>query len=419
MLAMSKNITEILGHLETEAQEVSSGSVKAIYQDMRLGSAFQPIFSLSHCRVVGYEGLLRATESVSGHAIPAGAVFAGAKSEAEIVQLDRMSRAVHMHNFTSQNDSLSWLFLNIDPNVIVQGKNYGSFFKDLLDYYKMPPSRVVVEIIEGAIDDESQLSESVEFYKNLGCLVAIDDFGAGHSNFERIWRLAPNIVKLDRSMIAQAVDNRTARRVLPGIVSLIHEVGSLVLIEGVETQEEAMIAVETDVDFVQGYYFGMPEPTLLSEHHSDKVDDLFRNYHDNMPQEVHYKRLSKHIAAFAEVVGKLQSGFAMEQACEPLLKVPGVDRCYLLNQYGIQIGTSVVVPSRRGFADIRYQPLADGAGANWIRRPYLRRALNNPKEVQLTRPYLSIANGELCVTISIAITVLSQIQVLCCDIDWS
>ncbi|OAM53279.1 diguanylate phosphodiesterase [Methylovorus sp. MM2] len=400
-----------------DASAGGDSHVHASYKGMRLSSAFQPIYSLSHCRIVGYEGLLRATIGEAETIVPTE-VFGSARSEVEIVQLDRLSRALHMHNFASQHDDMNWLFLNIDPKVIVQGKYYGSFFKDLLDYYEMPPSRVVVEIIEGAISDESQLSESVEFYKKLGCLVAIDDFGAGHSNFERIWRLAPNIVKLDRSMIAQAVDNRTARRVLPGIVSLIHEVGSLVLIEGVETLEEAMIAIETDVDFVQGFYFGMPEANVLQEKQSKQIADLFRDYHDTMPQEMHYKKLSKHIAAFAEVVSKMQSGFAMEQACQGLLEIRGVDRCYLLNQYGIQIGTSIVVPSRQGVADIRYHPLADGNGANWIRRPYLRRALNRPKELQLTRPYLSIANGKLCVTISIAITVLNQIQVFCCDVDW-
>lgn len=74
-----------------------------------------------------------------------------------------------------------------------------NIFKYLLQRYQIPAARVVVETIEGAIADEGQLSESVQFYKNLGCLVAIDDFGAGHSNIERIWRLVPDIVKLDRS----------------------------------------------------------------------------------------------------------------------------------------------------------------------------------------------------------------------------
>ena len=418
---IGKNLTEILSLIGEGGIELQSSPKKTLtapYQGMQLSSAFQPIYSLSHCRIVGYEGLLR-PQDAQGIGIPPIKVFGMKRTEAEIVRLDRLSRTLHVHNFMQQNDDKNWLFLNIDPNVIVQGRHYGSFFKDLLDYYELPPERVVVEIIEGAIADESQLSESVKFYKNLGCLVAIDDFGAGNSNFERIWRLAPDIVKLDRSMIAQAVTNKTARRILPGVVSLIHEVGSMVLIEGVETLEEAMVAIDTDVDFVQGFYFGKPAAALKQDNYSAQIHDLFRDYSEQAPKESYAKRLNLEVEAFAQAVSKMQAGFSMEHSTKELINLPGVDRCYLLNQYGVQLENSIIATARRGIADIRFQPLTDGSGATWVRRPYLKRALNHPKEVQLTRPYLSIANGRLCVTISIAISVLNQIQVFCCDIDWN
>lgn len=390
----------------------------AMHGGLHLHSAFQPIFSLCHARVVGYEGLLRAYTH-QGADIPPYQVFANARSEPEIVHLDRLSRALHLRNFTRQESGHDWLFLNINPRVIVQGKYYGSFFKDLLVHYQVPASRIVVEIIEGAIEDEGQLSESVNFYKELGCLVAIDDFGAGHSNFERIWRLAPDIVKLDRSMILQASEKPTARRVLPGIISLIHEAGSLALIEGVENKREAMIAMDTDVDLVQGYYFATPAPELLETARSRQIGKLFRDYSEAAPQQTRRERLGLYSAEFAEAAAKLQAGFTLAQACEGLLQIEGADRCYLLDQQGIQIGASLVAP-RRGnpLGDARYLPVADGSGANWVRRPYLQRALQHPKELQVTRPYLSIATGRLCVTVSMAIHVMGQLQVLCYDLDW-
>jgi EAL domain-containing protein (putative c-di-GMP-specific phosphodiesterase class I) len=389
-----------------------------MHNGLHLRSAFQPIFSLCHCRIVGYEGLLRAY-TAQGVDIPPYQVFANARSEPEIVHLDRLSRALHLRNFTRQQSQHDWLFLNVNPRVIVQGKYYGSFFKDLLAHYQVPPSRIVVEIIEGAIEDEEQLSESVNFYKELGCLVAIDDFGAGHSNFERIWRLAPDIVKLDRSMILQASEKPTARRVLPGIISLIHEAGSLALIEGIENKREAMIAMDTDVDLVQGYYFAEPSPDLMEDLRSKQIGKLFRDYSAVAPQQTRREKLSLCSAEFAEAAARLQAGFTFSQACDALLKIEGADRCYLLNQQGIQIGASLIAP-RRGnpMGDARYQPMADGTGANWVRRPYLQRALQHPRELQVTRPYLSIATGRLCVTVSIAIHVMGQLQVLCYDIDW-
>ena len=390
----------------------------AVHQGLHLHSAFQPIFSLCHCRVVGYEGLLRANSALHGDR-PPHRVFVDARSEAEIVHLDRLSRALHLRNFRHQQNTSDWLFLNVNPRVIVQGKYYGSFFKDLLAHYRVSPSQIVVEIIEGAIEDEAQLSDSVDFYKELGCLVAIDDFGAGHSNFDRIWRLSPDIVKLDRSMILQASEKAIARRVLPGIISLIHEAGSLALIEGIENKREAMIAMDTDVDLVQGYYFAEPSPKLLASRRSRQIDRLFREYGEAAPQQTRRERLSAYSAEFAEAASRLQSGFTLTQSCAGLLEIEGADRCYLLNQQGIQIGASLIAP-RRGhpLGDARYLPMADATGANWVRRPYLQRALQHPRELQVTRPYLSIATGRLCVTVSMAIHVMGQLQVLCYDLDW-
>ena len=63
--------------------------------------------------------------------------------------------------------------------------------------------------METSAYDEENLARCVQYFRDLGCLVAIDDFGAGESNFERIWRLKPDIVKLDRSMVVEAT--RTPR----------------------------------------------------------------------------------------------------------------------------------------------------------------------------------------------------------------
>jgi EAL domain-containing protein (putative c-di-GMP-specific phosphodiesterase class I) len=93
----------------------------------------------------------------------------------------------------------------------------------------------VIEILEQSVKDALQLGEAVQFFRNQGYLIALDDFGAGHSNFDRVWNLQPDIVKLDRSMIMRAGHNMRIRRMMPVMVSLLHEVGSLVLMEGVET----------------------------------------------------------------------------------------------------------------------------------------------------------------------------------------
>src|SRR5882672_6440057 len=148
-----------------------------------LSSHFQPIYSLAHRRPVGYEGLIRAVHSASGRRLDPLELFSKARHGEERIRLDRQCRALHVRNFQRLGNTHSWLFLNVDPQVASESLRYGPFFLKMLQSNGFPTHRV-----------------AVEHYRKLGCLIVIDDFGAGYSNFDRIWRLRPDIVKIDREM---------------------------------------------------------------------------------------------------------------------------------------------------------------------------------------------------------------------------
>lgn len=399
----------------------SNGSVVGSFKHLQIGSAFQPIFSLAHRRPVGYEALLRASDGESSPVSPLD-VFEMAEKESETVFLDRLCRNVHLRNFLSMSDDTGWLFLNINPEVTVRGKNYGAFFVDLLERNQMPPHRVVVEILENSIADESLLADAVSYYRSLGCLIAIDDFGAGHSNFDRIWRISPEIVKLDRMMISQAVSNRTVRRVLPNLVSLIHESGSLALMEGIETETEALISMESGIDFVQGYYFGRPEAALNESCATlgslQELCDTFKVFSESEAQKYH-RVLAPYVESFRYSASLIESGAAPNSACAKFLGMTRVERCYVLDGQGGQCGESLVAHSQSVRNDLRFAPLFDASGAIWSQRHYFQRAIRQPGEVQISRPYLSVAGVNMCVTLSVAIHTDSGIQVLCSDLDWA
>lgn len=246
------------------ALETSTSGVAGHFSNAILHSAFQPIVSLSQCRNVGYEALVRATRCDGGTLTPQ-ALFAQVRDEAELVYLDRLCRALHICNFGSAGDAESLIFLNVNPLVSIRGRHYGNFFEEFLAQVGLPPERVVVEILEDSVLDDRQLADSIAFYRDRGCRVAIDDFGAGHSNFGRIWQIKPNIVKLDRSALVFARADPAVRRVLPSLVGILQDAGCLVLVEGIEDEFEAMLAMECGADLAQGYYFGRPASTLQGE----------------------------------------------------------------------------------------------------------------------------------------------------------
>lgn len=392
------------------------------FRDYTLASAFQPIFSLSHRNPVGYEALCRASTS-DGSSVSPFKLFGQSYGESDDVLLDRLCRAVHVRNFAACADDKSWLFLNVNPRVTVVGKNYGSFFSEMLAQHGIAPSQVVIEILEQNIRDEAILSAAVSYYKELGCLVAIDDFGASHSNFDRVWNIQPDIVKFDRSIIVQAEADRVVRKALPSLVSLIQELDCIALMEGVETEQQALIAIDSNVDLVQGYYFGHPQAALVDPSDSDdKLAQLCGKHAEfSAGNTARYRETVGHcLAEFKAMLRRIKAGYATnEEACAQLLMLPDVMRIYFLDEGGRQIGSNITGGQADGIADPRYKALAEATDANWSRRDYFKQAMLHPGEIQLTRPYRSLAGKTQCITLSVLVDTHAGKRVACLDLDCS
>jgi EAL domain-containing protein (putative c-di-GMP-specific phosphodiesterase class I) len=398
--------------------KIESGLAHARFGEYTLRTALQPVLSLAHHKPVGYEALLRAYDAqdrlVSPHRM-----FRKAGDEA--IALDQICRALHVQNCVLQGAANNWIFLNVSPALILEGHSTRAILPRVLERYGVPAHRVVVEILETSAYDEENLARCVQYFRDLGCLVAIDDFGAGESNFERIWRLEPDIVKLDRSMVVEAMRTSRVRRILPGLVSLLHEAGCLVVMEGIETAEHSLIAMESDVDFVQGFYFGEPRSCLSpDEDYREVLNELFNGFQDRARRQSVNERsvLAHYSKKFEDAAALLRLGGEPEQAFSEFLALGGVQLCYLLSSEGVQLGGNIGPREATRRVDPRYLPCADAEGANWFRRPYFRRAIAQPMVVQISRPYLSIADARACVTFSIAIAETDGVRVLCADLDW-
>ena len=388
------------------------------FQGLTLRTALQPIFSISHKRIVGYEALIRAFDPDDSPVLPPH-LFQLASEQPDNLLLDRLCRALHVRNFHAIPDDVNWLFLNVSPQSVASGLQHDSFFGKLLEHTGFPPHRVVLEIVEQPTDDAAQLRETVNYYHSLGCLTAIDDFGAGHSNFERIWNLRPDIVKLDRQMLVRATDDKRTRQILKGIVSLLHESGCLVLLEGVETRDQALIAVDAGVDFVQGYFFFRPSTSLHEAVATDTdFEALLNDYKNNKKSQSDptHSIASFFSHRFERVIAALQQGECFGKACAPLRDHHTVSRCYLIGPDGVQRGDSLLADPVAQPPDPRFRPLENTAQADWYRQHYLRRALQHPGELQVTRPYLSVTGAHMCITLSRAFHRNGETQVLCCDI---
>ena len=390
-----------------------------VFKDVTIRSAFQPIYSLVHARMVGAEGLMRCTASNGQVVTPLEMLFNKCHSEADSVLLDRLCRFLHVMNSISLLPNPGWLFLNVSPNIVIAGRQYGAFFKELLQHAGMPASRIVVEILEDPSHEENQLLKAVDYFRELGCVIAVDDFGTGHSNFSRVWEINPDIVKLDRSLVVRSAFDARINRTLPNLVDVLHESGCHVLMEGIENENEAITAVSAGVDMVQGNYFARPGVNLET---IVPVDKLVKESH---VKYIHTTRdracsLAHTLKPYVEIFNaalQVSTERSITEAVRKLLVLPYVLRCYILDGRGKQIGTSHTSAHLR-HANPKFEVLANGEGADWSTRKYFRMAVNAPYRVQISEEYFSIPDCSMCLTLSVACRVQGELQVFCCDLQW-
>lgn len=239
--------------------------VIGLYEGLHLHSAFQPLLEAATLRPLAHEALLRARLDDGAEVSPAKA-FSLPRDADGIVFLDRLCRTVHAFNFAAQAGDGDVLYLNVDGRHLlnVEGGSHGRTFETLLGHCGLAPEQIVLEILESDITDEGRLIEAVAAYQARGYRIAIDDFGCSHSNFDRLWKLSPDIVKLDRGLILQSANNPRARTILPKLIDILHDLGAQVVCEGIETPEQHELVAEAGTDMVQGFLYARPHPNLRS-----------------------------------------------------------------------------------------------------------------------------------------------------------
>jgi EAL domain-containing protein (putative c-di-GMP-specific phosphodiesterase class I) len=396
-------------------------SSSARFDNLSISSAFQPIFSFSHRRVIGYEALLRAHDS-SGNEMPPLSVLNRSVARGHWDNLERSVQLLHASNFAQMAEMQHVLFINRRPAGFIVSEAYRRLVKDSLRRLQLTPNRVVLEVLETPPEGNWQrLVDGIASFRQEGFLIALDDFGVGHSNIDRVWRLKPDIVKLDRSVIEHATQSRRLARVLPRLVSLLHEAGALVVVEGVETEHEALLAIESDADFVQGFFFARPASGKTDEVALRRVmDGLWQLFRERREETARAEtlRLSVYISALQAAAGHLVAGTDFALTCHEFLRLEGAARCFILNARGEQVGRDIVATRRCPSPFDICRTVSDGPAAFWERRPYFRNAISQPGTVQVNGPYLSINGERLCITLSVAIRVGTKVRILCADVNW-
>jgi len=125
--------------------------------------------------------------------------------------------------------------------------------------YGLSPSDITIELTESGFLESN--NSFINFWNNVkkeGLELAIDDFGTGYSNFHYLYELSPNIIKIDRSFTAKALNSEYEYRLLEHIVEMTHSIDLKLCVEGIETPQELQKIRMLNPDYIQGFFFGRP-----------------------------------------------------------------------------------------------------------------------------------------------------------------
>lgn len=237
--------------------EQFTGEFNSTFIGVRLNTAFQPIYDSEAGDLAGHEALLRPSLGDELASTPEFA-FTYAEQAGKLVEFDRVSRTLHVLNFRQIYAENGLLFLNVHPKLLISVNAHGKVFERILHANSVPTSRVVIEIQEGLVEQDKQLAEAIDNYRERGYQIAIDRFGSEQSHIGRLWKFAPDFVKLDLNLIQKAERNERVRKILPGLIQMIKDIGAKPIITGIETQVQLDIAMETGSTLFQGYFLAKP-----------------------------------------------------------------------------------------------------------------------------------------------------------------
>ena len=147
----------------------------------------------------------------------------------------------------------------------IENADFLDFIKEMLQKYNVA-NRVVFEILEDEnVKNYNLLIDFIDEIKNLGCKVAIDDFGSGYSNLEHLLKMNVDYLKIDSSIIKNVAKDENSYKITKTIVDFAKSLNLKTIAEFVENEEIYNIIKDMGADYSQGYYFSAPlaEPNTI------------------------------------------------------------------------------------------------------------------------------------------------------------
>ena len=232
----------------------ATDEIVAALNERRIVLAFEPVVETKTRKIAFYECLMR-VQRPDGRLAHANEIIPVAERVGLMRMVDYRVLELVVNELAAAPDLTA--SVNVSPASTVD-PDWWAGLGALLRAHTSVSGRLIIEITEtAAIQDVDDARGFVTRVKDLGCRIAIDDFGAGHTSFRNLRKLGVDIVKIDGAFVQNIVKSSDDRAFVHTLVDLSRRLGLKTVAEWVQDEEAARLLADWGCDFLQGALIGL------------------------------------------------------------------------------------------------------------------------------------------------------------------
>ncbi len=232
--------------------------VRRILRDRSIRTLFQPIVRLPGNEVIGFEALSRGPSG--SYLESAENLFGFTEREGLLGEVELLCLECALASAARLPEGAT-LFLNLSVLGLEHIESEARGLTSRVIEAGRSPAFCVLEITERTYAESAhRLRERISELRQRGFRIAIDDMGTGYSALHVLAELQPDFIKLDKMLVRDLAVEPIKRNLVSAITGFARDSRSVVIAEGVETQDEVEVLRELGIELQQGYFFGYPKP---------------------------------------------------------------------------------------------------------------------------------------------------------------
>ncbi|MCP4233194.1 MAG: EAL domain-containing protein [Aestuariibacter sp.] len=231
-------------------------------EKQQLSLVFQPQVEVDSGRIIGLEALSRWHHPDLGQVQPVEFI-------ATAERIGMIKQLTEWVLYTACSQAITWksagipamrIAVNISPNHFLD-RDIVSLIRRVLEDTGMTPGELELEVTEGITQTSQENLSIFQDLKDLGVLLAIDDFGSGYSSFASLKHLNVDCLKIDKYFINDMLSDKETLTLVCSMIEMGHNLGYGIIAEGIETSEQLTMIKKLGCEAAQGYLLGKPLST--------------------------------------------------------------------------------------------------------------------------------------------------------------